>query len=224
MTPLSTVVTDPPDLINVTSHWWWRPGWQVGRRFYACHLALGTEAGLVELADRVQSRLGQVPELDLVPRRWLHLTLQGIGFTDEIPREELQRITAAVQNRLALLAPLRITFDHLAIYTEAITLPVTTHTRAAVTGLRAAVRAGIADTRADGPEQQSAGHYRPHISLAYANATTPASRIQDAVDEVAVPPVTVTIDAVPLIELHRDNKIYEWRQLAQLPVGERPEY
>jgi hypothetical protein len=53
-----------------------------------------------------QTRLAGPPGLDPVPFEWLHLTVQGIGFADEIDTAEVDRIVAAVRRRCAALAPL----------------------------------------------------------------------------------------------------------------------
>jgi hypothetical protein len=46
--------------------------------------------------------------LDLVPAEWLHLTMQGIGFVDEVA-VDAERIVAAVRCRCAALAPVMLT-------------------------------------------------------------------------------------------------------------------
>ncbi|HEX6074570.1 MAG TPA: hypothetical protein VFZ32_04810 [Micromonosporaceae bacterium] len=75
---------EPTDTVEgLRNHWWWRPGWREGRHFYACHLTFDNAPDLHRLADRYQQALRPFAGLDLIPRRWLHLTMQGIGFTDE---------------------------------------------------------------------------------------------------------------------------------------------
>ena len=66
-------------------------------------------ADLRRVVGGYQARLADLPGLDLVPVEWLHLTVQGIGFADEVGAGEVDRIVAAVRRRCAALAPLRVT-------------------------------------------------------------------------------------------------------------------
>ena len=49
--------------------------------------------------------LRDVPGLDLVPGPWLHLTMQDVGFSDEVSGGDLAAITAAARSRLAAVPP-----------------------------------------------------------------------------------------------------------------------
>jgi hypothetical protein len=89
----------------VRDHWWWRPGWRPGRRFYTFHLTWRDQPAVQELAAQARARLAQIRELDLVPGQWLHLTTQGIEFTDEVSGADLAAITAAARARLAAVHP-----------------------------------------------------------------------------------------------------------------------
>jgi hypothetical protein len=64
-----------------------------------------------------------VPGLDLIPLEWLHLTMQGVGFTDEVSLNDARAIAEAVATRFANLAPLELTFHSPVIRPEAIALP-----------------------------------------------------------------------------------------------------
>ena len=89
------------------NHWWWRPGWRAGRHFYACHLTPADQPELRRLVDTYQAALRDVPTVDLIPAQWLHLTMQGIGFTDEISSQEIERILAFAGGGSRLLALVR---------------------------------------------------------------------------------------------------------------------
>ena len=62
-----------------------------------------------DLAARAQDLLRDVPRLALVPGPWLHLTMQGIGFSDEVSGDDLAAITAAARSRLAAVSPAAVT-------------------------------------------------------------------------------------------------------------------
>jgi len=80
---------------QVRDHWWWRPGWQEGRRFYTFHVTFGQQPGVQQLAKQARDRLKGFPTLDLVPGRWLHLTMQGVGFEGEVSAADLTSIGQA---------------------------------------------------------------------------------------------------------------------------------
>jgi hypothetical protein len=127
---------------RMRDHWWWRPGWRPGRRLYTWHLTFEEQDELHQLAAAYQARLAGLPSLDPVPLRWLHLTLQGIGFTDEVTEAELDRMRLAAGERLARLGPLRLRFGPVTILAESVTL--TPSPAGPVRAVHAAVRAAIA--------------------------------------------------------------------------------
>src|SRR5262245_33980474 len=82
---------------TVRDHWWWRPGWRLGRRAYTFHITFedGTVEGgpdLHRLTAAYQASLAGMPGLDLVPLQWLHLTMQNVGFTDEVGESDVQAV------------------------------------------------------------------------------------------------------------------------------------
>ena len=73
-------------------------GWRTGRHFYACHLTLDDQPQLRELVGRYQDAFRHLPNLDLIPPQWLHITTQGIGFADEISPADLATATQRYKN------------------------------------------------------------------------------------------------------------------------------
>jgi 2'-5' RNA ligase len=205
------------------SHWWWRPGWASGRRLYAWHLTFGDQTvsrGRAELRRVVggyHARLAELPGLDLVPLGWLHLTVQGIGFADEVAASDLERIAAAVRRRCATLAPVRLTLGPAQLQAEGVWLAVTP--AAAVRRVRATVRAGIAEVCGAARVPESAGGFGPHVSLAYSNTDGPDEPYAAAL--AATPPrsAIVEVAAIQAISLARDGHLYRWETLATVPLG-----
>ena len=115
-------VIETPVPASVRSHWWWRPGWTTGRHYYACHLTLDDQPQLRQLVARYQQAVADVPGLDLIPPEWLHITMQGIGFTDEIGITELRRLTDALTRELGKIDPPTVSFRSLTVHPEAIYL------------------------------------------------------------------------------------------------------
>jgi hypothetical protein len=90
--------------------------------YYACHLTLDDQPQLRQLVARYQRAVANRPGLDLIPPEWLHITMQGIGFTDEISGAELRRLTEALTQELRKIDPATVSFRYLTVHPEAIFL------------------------------------------------------------------------------------------------------
>jgi 2'-5' RNA ligase len=159
--------------------------------------------------------LSGLPGLDLIPARWLHLTTQGVGFTDEVPEQDVAAIIDAAGERLAGLAPITATLGPVTVTPEAILLDV-----APVPELRAMrneLRAAIADVW--GPERvMETAEWTPHVSVAYSSSTAPAAEYVAAAAGGS-DTEDVMIDHVQLITLGRDHRMYEWTTRADVLLG-----
>jgi 2'-5' RNA ligase len=204
-------------------HWWWRPGWRPGRRLHAWHLTFGDQTvsrGWAELRRVVggyQARLAGLPGLDLVPAGWLHLTVQPVGFADQVGPGDAERIVAAVRRHCAALAPLRLTLGPAQLQAEGVWLRVAPHV--AVRRVRAAVRAGIAEVWGAARVPEPAGGFTPHVSLAYSNTDGPDESFAAALAATAPRSAIVELSAVQAISLGRDAHLYRWDTLATVPLG-----
>jgi 2'-5' RNA ligase len=192
--------------MTFTDHWWWRPGWRPGRRMYAWHVTFTDSPAVQALAARARHRLAGLPGLDLVPARWLHLTIQDVGFTDEVPGTDLAAIVAAARRHLAGTPPPRVTVGPARPASEGVLFGVAPV--GGLTGVRDRLRAAIAETwsaaAVPGPAE-----WMPHISVAYSHTTGPASAVETALtgDQATA---EVVIRAVQLIVLGRDQHLYQW--------------
>jgi 2'-5' RNA ligase len=182
---------------------------------YTWHVTFAEVLAVQELAAAARTRLVDLDGIDLVPGRWLHLTTQGVGFTDEITDADLAAITGAASARLAAIEPVPVTIGPARVVSEGILCWVTPDD--ALTPMRDAIRAGIADVW--GPQRVPDGPaWAPHVSIAYSCADGPADAFEAALeDEDTV--AAMTVDAVKLIRLGRDQHVYEWESLASVPLG-----
>ncbi|GAA2843347.1 2'-5' RNA ligase family protein [Crossiella cryophila] len=206
-----------PELEPMRNHWWWRPGWRVGRSFYTWHVTFADQPEAQRLVGDYEPVLSALPTLDPIPVRWLHLTLQGIGFTDEVARGDVDRIVAAAQQRCAGLAPIAATIGPALTDPEGVQMPV--RPLASLAELRLAIRAAIGDVwgQDNVPEPQEG--FRAHVSLGYSNAAGPAEPVARALDEHGAHTAAVTISSVSLIDLNRDRQAYEWTDVATTRLG-----
>jgi 2'-5' RNA ligase len=211
------------------NHWWWRPGWSEGRRVYTFHVTFRDAdatvdggADLRRLAAEHQARLAAAPPgLDPVPLEWLHLTMQNVGFADEVGEERLRQVAATATAACAALAPFELTFAGAIVSREAVMLlpappdPVA-HLREALRGAIGAVLGVEAVTTS--PEQVRG--FRPHVSVAYANADGPAQAYEEAVAAApALAPASVRVRAATLMSQDRDEGYYRWRTLWTIPLA-----
>jgi 2'-5' RNA ligase len=206
---------------TVRDHWWWRPGWRQGRRAYTFHVVF--DGGTIDGADQVQrlvreyqAAVSDLGGLDSIPVKWIHLTVQGVGFVDEVDERDVEAVLAAARQRCAELAPFELTFERAIVSDEGIMLPGAPITPAAA--LRRALRAGIGDVwgEAGVPEGEA---FIPHVSVAYSSASGSAARFVQAVEASTPQPATVAVRAASLIVLDRDARMYRWRPYASVVLG-----
>lgn len=203
---------------DLRDHWWWRPGWEVGIRFYAWHITFDHAPDLHQLVNQYQAALSGISGLDPVPREWLHLTMQGVGHVEDLDGETIDGIVTSARRRLAGLAPISVEFHRPVIRPEAIALPAIPPT--AVDQIRATVRSAIADHLGPEAVPDNAQGFQPHVTLAYSSTVQPARDTEAALAAIQPAAVTTAIPSASLIEMHRDRRMYEWRTIAEARIGE----
>jgi 2'-5' RNA ligase len=202
-------------LPTLTDHWYWRPGWRPDRQFYTWHLTFEHQPDLHHLVTDLQDRLA-LPGLDLVPLDGLHLTMQGVGFVDEVPDSDIQLIVAEARRRCADLAPLRLSLGPVDPDAEGIGLLVTPWQP--VEQLRDCIRAAISAVCAHVPEP--ADGFRPHVTIAYSGEPTSTAPIRERLAELrSLPAATATIRTASVIALRREHRVYRWSPVSALTLG-----
>jgi 2'-5' RNA ligase len=195
-------------------HWWWRPGWEVGRRLLTFHLTFADQPDLCAAAEPYRDAVRPLGIFDDVPDRWLHLTTQDVAFLDEVAPREIDDIIDAVQARLSNLKPVTIDVRPAEVGTEGVYLPIVTSRE--LESLRRAIRSGITDAGRTPPGSDD--DFWPHVSVAYCRASAPDEPVLAAVGSVPAQQVPVVIRHVDLIVLSRDRHLYEWLSVASLSL------
>jgi 2'-5' RNA ligase len=203
------------DQQSTADHWWWRPGWSVGRRFLTWHLTFDHASEVHRLAEAYRQRLAPLPGLDLIPDRWLHLTMQGLGFVDEVAQDDVDAIVAVARAQLALVAAFEVTIDRPTFTPEAIRWEAAPG--APVEAVRDAIRTAVGTVWAEVPERREG--FGPHISIAYSRAELPAAPVLAAIAAEPSAPARVRIASAELILLGRDNHMYEWETVASVSLA-----
>ncbi|MFI7510097.1 hypothetical protein ACIBSS_25090 [Micromonospora aurantiaca] len=93
---------------------------------------------LYRLADSYRSAVAAAPTATLIPDQWLHLTVQGIGFTDETSDATLGAVIEEEGKQLAQLPAVAVEFGAIVVADEVIVMPALPVQR-----LRAATRTAI---------------------------------------------------------------------------------
>ncbi|WP_090804135.1 2'-5' RNA ligase family protein [Asanoa ishikariensis] len=190
---------------RLTNHWYWRPGWRPARTFYTWHLTFKNQPDLHRLVAEIQSGL-PTEALDLVPLSGLHLTVQGLGFADEVSGEDITHIVEAARDRCAQLPSFEINLGPVDPDAEGIGLLVRPWDK--LTQLRTAIRDAIASVWSRVPEDVE---FRPHITVAYSGANAPSGEIVASLRPLRrLRPVSLQVEAVELIELRRNDREYVW--------------
>jgi len=212
--------TDDARVESVRNHWYWRPGWRAGRHLYACHLTLDDQSQLRELIRHYQDALAHLGNLDLIPPGSLHLTMQRIGFADEVSPAELKAVAGQVTDRLRDAPRPVVTFCQPTVREEAVYFralpaePIYTLRLAVYQAIAAVLGPRALPVAPPGREQ-----YVPHVSVAYVNRDGPAQPVFDALSRVDQPLVTVTFRVAPILTFHRDHQMYEWTRAVPIPIG-----
>lgn len=195
-------------------HWWWRPGWAPGRRYYAWHLTFADAPEVCAAAAPYRSALRPLGILDDVPDPWLHLTMQGIGFDDDVTADEARDIAAAARGRVSTMAAIDVSLPAAQVGTEGVYFPVDPWV--GLQGMRLAVRSAVVDVigSAEGDEET----FWPHVSVAYCNADGPTGAVLDAVESVPATVVRAKVSHVDLILLSRDTHLYQWTTVTRLTM------
>ena len=197
---------------RMADHWWRRPGWRPGQRMYTWHFTFDGQDGVQALAARYRQRLAALPDLDLVPGRWLHLTTQGLAFTDEISDDEVSAVVSAARDRVKELPPVPAVVGPARVTPEALLMDVSPVRELAA--VRDGIRAAITAVRGEVPEGEE---WTPHVSVAYSSGTGDTAPYITALAQEDT--ASCLISSVELIKLNRDNRMYEWETIARVPLS-----
>jgi hypothetical protein len=190
-------------------HWWWRPGWRPGRRFYTFHVTWRDQPAVQELAAQARARLAEIRGLDPVPGPWLHLTTQGIGFTDEVSGADLAAITAAARARLAAVHPVLVQSGRRRPCRKASPAGSARQEPLIPSGTRCAPRSARYGAPARCRKRRN-GHHT-------CRWPTPTPTIPPTLS--TPPSVTAEPRRRPcVIRLGRDQHLYEWESIETLPL------
>src|SRR5262249_42648352 len=191
-----------------------------GRSFYTWHVTLSSSDPMRQIVSYYAPVLSGISTLDPVEIDGIHLTLQGVGFTDEVSGVDIRGIVASTLPRCSQLKPIKATLDEPRIDEEAVHMNV--HPVEQIARVKLALRSGIGDVWGCENIPETMDDFRPHITLAYSNGVAPIGHINATIKECSLPLADVLISSVSLIDLNRDRGRYEWTEVATVPLGRDP--
>ncbi|GAA4010223.1 hypothetical protein GCM10022247_35490 [Allokutzneria multivorans] len=194
---------------------WSRAVWTVPRRTYHWMLSFHDAPHVRELAAKCQTKIDRL-DFDLIPLDLIHLTIGRIAFTDEIDRATISRIAEAAQDSCASLPAFDLTVGPL-------------------TGSRGALRYSVApwspllelhsrlsavtSEQLGSVERLDTARFRPHISIAYSNATVTVADVLPLVNRLrAFGAASAKVTAASLVELRLDDRVYRYAEVARIPL------
>lgn len=200
-------------LHDLCDHWSLK-SWAPGESSYYWYLTFDDPA-LNDLAERCQKSLAD-DGLDAVPLDGLHLTLLSVGRTQDVSAEQLAAIADAARARLSTFAPFDLDVGPLAGSRSALRFSVTPWDR--LLELHHLLREATSTHRPSSRLAETA-ELRPHLGIGYINRPqNAAALIGDIAALRDLPPVTVRVSKVELVELRRDGRQYRWTDRAVIPL------
>jgi len=127
------------------------------------HVYVLPDEGVADRIEQLQARIDGVPGLPLMPRAWLHFTVNRLAQFDDLSMAELTRLAEALTAELAGVAAFDLAVGAPQVHDVAVecVAEATPGWDALVDGVRRAALATFGGTMPDRP-------YAPHVTLAYA--------------------------------------------------------
>ncbi len=194
------------------AHHNWRTEWTAERPCLYWYLTFEDQTELTSLFQHVEDDLRRLESVDVVPPSWLHMTLQEIGFVDEVSASQMDDLVAEATSVAGLL-PLRLDLGPITTMTDAVVLR--THPSNELMALQSALVAGLESSRGTPPEAEP---FWPHVTLAYTNRDCHRADVMDALADVADHATSVTVPRLTLAAVTRHPGHYRWSPVASLPV------
>jgi 2'-5' RNA ligase len=206
---------DWPSVDELLDHWTsYRPDWTDNRERLLWYLTFEERPEVGARAAEVEAALGACA-LDVVPTRWLHLTLADVGFADSVAPEAFREMGALARRALAGRPQLTLSLGPMRLMSDAVVLVA--QPRDPVAELREVVRE--AGERCGLPLADADEAFWPHVTLGYANPSTDHRRLGELVDAQSGPPVEVTCDRVRQVQVVRGGGHYRWTGAGDVWLG-----
>lgn len=195
-------------------HWEWRPEWVPDRACLLWYLTFDRQPELSRQLEQVHACLSDVPQVDVVPPPWLHLTMDDVGFADELAPGEVEQVLASARATVTGWTHPPLALGPLVPMEDSVVLaagPVLE-----LVGLRDRLRAATSSVLGAGTASRL-DEFRPHVTLAYLNDACEPREVMDPLAPVAGVRVPVTGLRLTLASVTRRDHHYQWTARAEVP-------
>jgi hypothetical protein len=206
---------------RIANHWYDRSGWEPGRLFDTWHLVFD-EPQVRNLVARCRIAVSELPGLNLVTDEWLHMTIQGVGWSDELTDAQRRAVVQCATEGMSDMREREIQLGPPIVKGEALVLPAmpTGFLQRIRNRLRSAIEEALGQPAWNAAEQ--AHGFQPHLSFAYARCDRDATPYTAALDEVSPASVQIPVREIALIRQDRQlgpHWRYVWNELARIPLA-----
>jgi 2'-5' RNA ligase len=206
MSPLPTRMTD---------RWRARSEPGPGEAQLYWHILMSDQPQVRALAAVAQRRLDGFPGLHFTPEQRLHLSIQRVGLTTQVPGEAIAVMVDQARRLLQEVPPITFTLGQVLYHPEAIVLGVRpdgvldplARSVGQATGAALALPTAV-------PEPI----WVPHVTVAYSTEDQEAAPIIAALGH-QLPECPVTIDRIHLIAQHGAERSWNWQSVATISAG-----
>lgn len=204
-------------LQGLRDHWQWRPEWSTDRICVLWYLTFETAPELSRQAEQAQALLGGIATVDVVPTAWLHLTLDDVGFADELLPGQVEQVVDAARTAVRDWTAPALTLGPACPMEDAVVLQA--GPAPDLVALRELLRG--ATTGVLGPETVTGlDEFWPHVTLAYLNDACEPGTVMDPLAPVSAAQLVVSAPRLTLAAVTRHDRQYQWTALAHLPLDE----
>lgn len=206
---------------RISNHWYPRAGWRPGRLFDTWHVLFDDVPEVRELAARCRDALRSLPNLNMVPDEWLHMTVQGVGWSDKLTDAQLRSVVRCVTDELHTLGRISVRFGPPLVKGEALVLPAepVVYMDELRNRLRVAIERALGAPPWVAAEQMQG--FLPHVSVAYARCDADAGPYARALGVVSPAVAQVPLRHVALIRQDRrfgPDWRYTWDEHARVDL------
>lgn len=184
-----------------------------GRLYW--HVLFQDHPEVSALLQEAHTRLAGIPNLDLTPQAFIHLTVLIAGYSHEITEDQIIAMANEAAILLAQTPPVTVTIGRVLYHPEAIALEARPAERL-LPVLDAARSATRTSTGREGVLAHDA--WIPHITIAYSTADGPAGPIIEVLGR-GLPNREITISSVSLVVQDGPENTWDWRPVAEVPLG-----
>ncbi|MFI6501035.1 2'-5' RNA ligase family protein [Nonomuraea typhae] len=181
------------------------------------HVLLGDDPDAVAIVLDAHARLAGLPGLDLVPHRFIHLTVLIAGYSHEITGDQVYEMAVEAKRQLAEIEPVIVTLGRVLYHPEAVVLEARPGDR-----LLPLLRAAKTATRLVTGSEGYLAHdvWIPHVTIAYSSADGPAAPVISALG-TRLPEREVTIRSLSIVRQDGPETVWAWRPLAEVRLTNR---